>query len=37
MSEQDIITNLNATKIVIEKCPDGHDDDERENRQNKKR
>ena len=28
ISEHDIETDLNATKLVIEKYPDGHDDDE---------
>ena len=26
ISEHDIESNLNATKLVIEKYPDGHDD-----------
>ena len=29
ISEHDIETNLNATKMVIEKYQDGHDDDEK--------
>ena len=29
ISEHDIETNLNATKMVIEKYPDGRDDDEK--------
>ena len=28
ISEHDIETNMNATKMVIEKYPDGHEDDE---------
>ena len=33
ISEHDIETNLNATKMMIEKYPDGHDDEKkRENR-----
>ena len=28
ISDHDIETNLNATKIVIEKYPDGHDDND---------
>ena len=37
ISEHDIETNLNATKKVIEKYPDGHDGDKKKNRENKKR
>ena len=29
ISKHDIETNLDATKMVIEKYPDGHDDDEK--------
>ena len=36
ISEHDIETNLNATKMVIEKYPDGHDDDKKKNIKNKK-
>ena len=35
ISEHDIETNLYATKTVIEKFPDGHDDDEKRNTREK--
>ena len=31
ISEHDIETYMNATKMAIEKYPDGHDDDEEKN------
>ena len=34
--EHDIETNRDATKLVIEKFPDGHDDDEGKNIREKK-
>ena len=34
--EHDIETNMNATKMVIEKHPDGHDNDERKNQRKQK-
>ena len=34
--EHDIETNLNATKMAIEKYLDGHDDDERKKRKQKR-
>ena len=36
ISEHDVETNMNATKMEIEKYPDGHDDDKEKNRENKK-
>ena len=36
ISEHDIETNLNATKMVIEKYPYGHDDDEEKNQREQK-
>ena len=36
ISEHDIETNLNATRVVIEKFPDGHDYDEKEKHQKNK-
>ena len=35
ISEHDIETNMNATKMVIEKYPDGHDDDKKRKKQKK--
>ena len=35
ISQRDIKTNMNATKMVIEKYTDGHDDDEKEKREKK--
>ena len=35
ISEHDTETNLNAPSMVIEKYPDGHDDDEKKNREKK--
>ena len=35
ISEHDIVTNLNSTKMVIEKYPDGHDDDEKKKAEKK--
>ena len=36
ISEHDIQTNMNVTKMVIEKYPDVHDDDKRKKHQRKK-
>ena len=36
ISEHDIETNLNVTKVVIKKYPDGHDDDEKKTPEKKR-
>ena len=35
--EHDIDTNMNATKTVIKKYPDGHDDDEKKTQRKQKK
>ena len=34
--EHDVETNLNSMKMVIEKYPDGHDDDKKKNQRKQK-
>ena len=36
ISEHDVATNMDATKTVIEKFPDGHDDDDKKTSEGKK-
>ena len=37
ISEHDIQTNMNVTKMVIEKYPDVHDDDKKKNQRKQKK